>query len=133
MGDAAGAVHGLNLEPFFEPLQPVPEPLPAAQHDRHHDNVQVVDQAGGQEFADGGRAAADADIPASGRLARLRKRLGGAGVEEVNVVPPFIRTAGRRWWVRTKTGVRNGGLSPHRPGSLGPARGRGAGRTCPAP
>ena len=56
--DAAGAVHGLDLEPFFEPLQPVPEPLPAAQHDRHHDDVRVVDQVGGQEFADGGRAAA---------------------------------------------------------------------------
>ena len=78
MSDAAGAVHGLNLEPFFEPLQPVPEPLPAAQHDRHHDDVQVVDQAGGQEFADDGRAAADADIRAGGSPARLRKRLGGS-------------------------------------------------------
>src|SRR5258708_13943545 len=83
VGDAAGTVHGLNLETVFEPLQTVPEPLPAAQHDRHHDDVQVVDQADGQEFADGGRAAADADIPARGGLARLRKRLGGAGVEEV--------------------------------------------------
>jgi hypothetical protein len=83
VGDAAGAVHGLNLEPFFEPLQPVPEPLPAAQHDRHHDDMRVVDQAGGQEFADGGRAAADADIGASGGLARPRKRLRGADVEEV--------------------------------------------------
>jgi hypothetical protein len=45
--------------------------------------VRVVDQAGGQEFADGGRAAADADIPARRGLARLRKRLVGAGVEEV--------------------------------------------------
>jgi hypothetical protein len=61
-----GPVHGLNLETAFERLQPAPEPFPAAQHDRHHDDVQVVDQAGGQEFADGGRAAADADIPASG-------------------------------------------------------------------
>src|SRR6516164_5779949 len=64
VGDAAGAVHGLNLETVFEPLQTLPEPLPTAQHDRHHDNVRVVDQADGQEFADGGRAAADADIPA---------------------------------------------------------------------
>jgi hypothetical protein len=31
------------------------------------------------------------------------------------VVPPFIRTEGRRWWGRTKTGMRNGGLSPHQP------------------
>src|SRR5690348_13543712 len=83
VGDAAGAVHGLNLETVFEPLQTVPEPLSAAQHDRHHGDVRVVDQAGGQEFADGGRAAADAEIPARGGLARLRKRLGGAGVEEV--------------------------------------------------
>jgi hypothetical protein len=78
VGDAAGAVHGLNLETVFEPLQPVPEPRPAAQHDRHHDDVRVVDQAGGQEFADGGRAAADADIPASGGLARLRNWPGGS-------------------------------------------------------
>src|SRR6516164_1357647 len=83
VGDAAGTVHGLNLETVFEPLQTVPEPFPAAQHDRHHDDVQVVDQVGGQEFADGGRATADADIPARGGLARLRKRLSGAGVEEV--------------------------------------------------
>src|SRR5215469_15634490 len=83
VGDAAGAVHGLNLETVFEPFQTVPEPFPAAQHDGHHDNVRVVDQAGRQEFADGGRAAADADIRASGGLARLRQRLGGAGVEEV--------------------------------------------------
>jgi hypothetical protein len=83
VGDAAGAVHGLNPEPVFERLQTVPEPFPAAQHDRHHDDVRVVDQASGQEFADGGRAAADADIPARGSPARLRQRLGGAGVEEV--------------------------------------------------
>src|SRR5215471_20847505 len=66
VGDAAGAVYGLDLEAIFERLQTVPEPFAAAQHDRHHDDVQVVDQAGGQELADGGRAAADADIPARG-------------------------------------------------------------------
>ena len=62
VGDAAGAVYGLDLEAVFERLQPIPQPFPAAQHDRHHDDVRVVDQAGGQEFADGGRAAADADV-----------------------------------------------------------------------
>src|SRR5690242_20737090 len=45
--------------------------------------MRVVDQAGGQELADGGRAAADADVPARGGLARPRQRLRGAGVEEV--------------------------------------------------
>ena len=62
VGDAAGAVHGLDLEALFERLQPIPQPLPAAQHDGHHDDVQVVDQVGGQELADGGRAAANTDI-----------------------------------------------------------------------
>ena len=78
MGDAAGAVYGLDLEAVFERLQPVPQPLPAAQHDGHHDDVQVVDQVGGQELADGGRAAADTDIQAAGGLAGLRQRLGRA-------------------------------------------------------
>jgi hypothetical protein len=32
-------------------------PLPTPQHYGHHDDVHVVNQAGGQEFADGGRAA----------------------------------------------------------------------------
>jgi SnoaL-like domain len=36
-----------------------------------------------KELTDGGRAAADTDIPAVGGLAGLRQRLGGAGVEEV--------------------------------------------------
>jgi hypothetical protein len=61
---------------FFYRFQSVPEPLPAAKHDGYHDDVQVVDQVSGQERADGGRAAADADIAASGGLTRLRERLG---------------------------------------------------------
>jgi hypothetical protein len=87
VGDATWAVHGLDPEVVLECFQPVPEPLPAPEHDRHHDDVQVVDQAGDQEFADDGRAAADADIPSSGSLTRPRKGLGGAGVEEVERGP----------------------------------------------
>src|SRR6185437_11507478 len=83
VGDAAGAVYGFDLEAVFERLEPVPESLPAAKHDGHHDDVQVVDQAGGQEFADGGRPAADADISSGGSLARLRQRPGRVGVQEV--------------------------------------------------
>ncbi len=52
MGDAAGGADGLHLEAFFQSLQPVPEPLPAAKNDRHHDDVQVIDQVRGQELAD---------------------------------------------------------------------------------
>ncbi len=71
VGDPAGAVHGLNLKAVFERLQPIPEPLPAAQHDGHHDDVHVVDQVGGQELADSGRAAADADVTVSGGVQAL--------------------------------------------------------------
>lgn len=35
------------------------------------------------------------------------------------VVPPSISIDGRRWWVRTKTGVWNGGLGPHAPCHFG--------------
>ena len=31
------------------------------------------------------------------------------------VVPPSISIGGRVWWVRTKTGVWNGGFGPHQP------------------
>ena len=31
------------------------------------------------------------------------------------VVPPSISIGSRVWWVRTKTGVWNGGLGPHQP------------------
>ncbi len=38
---------------WSNPFEPVPEPFPAAQHDGRHDDVQVIDQVGGQERADG--------------------------------------------------------------------------------
>ena len=53
----------------------------------------MLAQAGGQELADSGRPAPDADVPASGSLARLRKRLGGAGVKEVKRGTAAIRIA----------------------------------------
>lgn len=53
VGDAAGAAHSLGVEALFERLEPVPEPFPAAQHDGHHHDVQVVGQVRGQELADG--------------------------------------------------------------------------------
>jgi len=50
MGDAAGGADGLHPEAFFQSLQPVPEPLPAAKNDRHHHDVQVIDQVRGQDW-----------------------------------------------------------------------------------
>ena len=45
--------------------------------------MHVVDQAGGEELADGGRAAADADVKATRGLLGRRERLRRAGVDEV--------------------------------------------------
>jgi uracil-DNA glycosylase family 4 len=87
VGDAARAAHGLDPELVVKRLKPVPQPLTAPEHDGYHDDVQVVDQAGGQELADGGRAASDADVRPGRCLTRLRERLGGAGVEEVKRGP----------------------------------------------
>jgi hypothetical protein len=36
-------------------------------------------------------------------------------VAKWNVVPRSIASGSRGWWVRTKTGVWNGGSSPHQP------------------
>ena len=52
--------------------------------------------------------------PAAASRARARAWAGLAS-RKWNVVPPFIWTEGRGWWVRTKTGVWNGGFSPHQP------------------
>ena len=43
----------------MQPVQAVPEPDAAAEHDRHLYDVQVVDEVGGQELVDGGRSAAE--------------------------------------------------------------------------
>jgi hypothetical protein len=36
-------------------------------------------------------------------------------VTKVKVVPPCMTSGSRGWWVRTKTGWRKGGSSPHQP------------------
>src|SRR5581483_418559 len=83
VGDAAGGAHRLDGEALLQALQAVPERLAAAEDDRHDHDVHVVDQAGGEELADGGRAAADADVQAARYLLGRRKRLRRAGVDEV--------------------------------------------------
>src|SRR3984885_10191188 len=83
VGDAAGGAHRLDREVLLQALQAVPERLAAAEEDRHERDVHVVDQAGGEELADGGRAAADADVEAARGLLGRRKRLRRAGVDEV--------------------------------------------------
>ena len=66
------------------------------------------------------RAAADADI-ASIRPPRRRERAPPrvTPLRKWKVVPPAISIDGRGVWVRTKTGTRNGGSSPHQPRQSG--------------
>jgi hypothetical protein len=81
--DAARRRDRLDREPFLDAFEAVPEPHAAAQHDRHDGDVQVVDQVLGEELADDGRPAADADVEAAGGLTRLAERLLRRGVDEV--------------------------------------------------
>src|ERR1700735_1992611 len=83
VGDAAGGAHRLDGEALLQAFPAVPEGLAAAEGDRDDRDVRVVEQAGGEELADGGRAAADADVEAARGLLGRRKRLRGAGVDEV--------------------------------------------------
>ena len=57
MGGSAGDGDGLHGVALVQPVQAVPEPDAAAEHDRHLHDVQVVDEVGGQELVDGGRSA----------------------------------------------------------------------------
>lgn len=76
--------------------------------------MQRVHQVGVEELPDGGRPAAEPDILAAGRLARLLQDVGGSPPTKWNVVSERVND-GRSWWVMTNTGVWNGGSSPHQP------------------
>ena len=74
---------GLDLVILLDALQPVPQAHPAAEQDRDHHDVHVVDQSGGEERADHGGAAAEAHVLAGRGLARRCERFGRRGVDEV--------------------------------------------------
>jgi hypothetical protein len=73
-----------------------------------------VDQVGVEKLPDGGNPTAEPDVLALRRLPRLLKDRSRVAVDEVNVESESVNE-GRMWWVRTNTGVRNGGSSPHQP------------------
>src|ERR1700742_607480 len=56
----------------------------------------MVDQVGGEELADDGRAAADADVEAAGCVRGGRERLRWAGVDEVEGRAPLHLDRGPR-------------------------------------
>lgn len=68
--------------------------------------MQLIDGVRFQILADGGDAAADADVAAGGGLARAVERFADAAGDEWKIVPPFISSGGLSWRVRTKTGTR---------------------------
>ncbi len=68
VGDAARSGDHLDVEALLQPFHPFPERFAPPQQDGHHDHVQVVDQVGGEELADGGRPAADPDVQVAGGL-----------------------------------------------------------------
>jgi hypothetical protein len=86
VGDAAGGAHRLDGEALFQAFKSVPEGLAAADDDRYDRDVHVVDQVGGEELADGSRAAADADVEATRGLPGRRERLRRVAIEEVEGV-----------------------------------------------
>src|SRR5215208_588097 len=120
MRDSAGRGGCLDPVVLLEALQPLPEPHAPAEQNRDHHGVHVVDEPGGKEVADHGGASADAYVLAVCGLAGRLERLGGRRVEEVEHRAASISIDGRGWWVRTKTGVWNGGLGPTRLSSVGP-------------
>src|SRR3954465_10799872 len=54
-------------------------------------------------------------------------------VTKVKVVPPSFSRGSRSWWVRTTTGVRKGGSSPHQPSHGSSPQGPGPPPNIPRP
>src|SRR5829696_3381701 len=87
MGHATWRRGGFDRVVLLDALQSVPQADPSAEHDRHHDDMQVVDEAGGHELANHRRSATDPDVEAVRSLASLLERLGGRRVDEVEGRP----------------------------------------------
>src|SRR5687768_11802055 len=83
MGDSGGRGGGLDLVVLLEALHTVPEAYAAAEQDRDHHDVHVVDEPGREELADRGGATAEAYVLAAGGLAGRLERFGRRRVEEV--------------------------------------------------
>src|SRR5579871_560692 len=83
VGYSAGGGGGFDLVVLVEAFEAVPEAYASAEQDGDHDDVQMVDESGGEEVADDGGTSADAHVLAVGGLAGGFERLGGRGVDEV--------------------------------------------------
>ena len=131
--DAARRGRGLDRVVLLDPLQSVPQPYAAAEQDRDHDDVRVVDEPGGEEVADDAGTSTDTDVQAARGLAGRLQGLGRRGVEEVER-RPALHLDRRARVVREDEhrGVERRVGTPPRPSSPGPRAIRD-GRTCRRP
>src|SRR4051794_1840977 len=83
MRHAAGRRDSLDLVFPLKTLQSVPESYAAAEQDRDHHDMHVVDQPGRKELADHGSASPNAYVLAVRGLAGRIERLGRRGIDEV--------------------------------------------------
>ena len=129
---AAGARHGLEVEPVEQVVGGGPESLAAAELDRRDGDVHGVDEVRLEELPNGGDAAAEPYVLAVSGVGGLLQRLRGRGIEEVER-GVGQREAGSGMVGEDEDGGVEGGVLPTSPSSRGPPTGRAADRTCCGP
>jgi hypothetical protein len=111
--DAGGLDHPGRLQ-LDLPAARVLEQADAAAEEQGRDvDLDLVEQARPQALLRDARASGNADILAPGGRPRLRTALSMPSVTKVNVVPRSLASGSRSACVTTKTGLWNGGPSPH--------------------
>src|SRR5262245_42023946 len=81
--NAAGAGHGLEVEPFEQVLVGGPESLPPADLDRRDGDMHGVDEVRLEELPNGGDAASDPYVLPLGGVVGLPQSLRGRRIDEV--------------------------------------------------
>src|SRR5579863_1846987 len=97
--DSARRGDSLDVVVLLETLESLPEANASAEQNRDHNDVHVVDEATGQEGADGRGPATDADVLAIRSLAGGLERIGWRRVQEVER-RPALHLDRRTWVVR---------------------------------
>ena len=90
MRHSAGRGDGLDVVALLEALQSVPEPYAAAEQDRDHHDVHVVDDPGREEVADRRDTTTDAYVLAAAASRAVSSASAGDASTKWNVVPPSI-------------------------------------------
>ena len=114
MDDAARARDLVAVVAVVELRRRVPQPGARAELDRADRDVERVHEVGVEELPDRLGPAAEAHVLPAAASRAGDSTSAGSPETKWNVVSPRVNE-GRAWWVRTKTGVWNGGSSPHQP------------------